>query len=278
LQTNRYASAMTDPRTDAELDLARRADAANLSLHNLIETTRPAIAYARWMRVNCEIDPRDEIYRFFATHPSSLNPPRDYLSDGWRSLVELEDVLDCLGLRLRKLDSMLEFASGYGRLTRHLAPRLRDRLWVSDVMPGAVDFARSRFDVSGFDAHTDPALIEWPRQFELVFVLSLLTHVPPARWRDWLPVLMRAVAPGGWLVFSVHSEGCAKPVPFDASGEAFMPASESSHLNPADYGTTYMTRAAIARRVEEALGRAPERHTDTVFWVGQDAVCVRRPR
>jgi SAM-dependent methyltransferase len=263
----------------AQLTELKRQRPADLALHNFIECNVPAASFARWMRVNCEIDPRDEIFRFFATHPTSLNPPRDYLADGWRSLSELLLLLDRIGRPLLKLQSMLEFASGYGRLTRHLAPLLGDRLWVSDVMPGSVDFAASRFGVRGFAAEVNPAAIKWPQQFDLVFVLSLLTHVPPAKWAPWLQALYAATAPGGALVFSVHSENCDKPegVAFNADGWFFAPASESTHLDAGHYGTTYTTREWIARTCQAALGRPLSLHTETCFWIGQDAVVIEKP-
>lgn len=264
---------------DTELDALRRAHPANLALHDWIETERPTLAFGRWMRVDCRIDPRDEIFRFFATHPSSLNPVRDYLADGWRSLAELLTLLDRCGRRLSTLTSLLEYASGYGRLTRHLAPLLRGRLWVADVMPGAADFAARCFGALPAPAATDPGALRFDRRFEVVFVLSLFTHLPPARWGDWLRALDAAVAPGGLLIFSVHSEGCDRPAgaDFDAEGVCYQAGSESSHLDTSEYGTTYTTRAWVAAQVEAALGRPPRLQEGPWFWVGQDAVVVEKP-
>lgn len=264
---------------DAELDALRRAHPADLALHDWIETERPALSFGRWMRIDCRIDPRDEIFRFFATHPSSLNPVRDYLADGWRSLAELLTLLDRCGRRLSTVTSLLEYASGYGRLTRHLAPLLPGRLWVADVMPGATDFAARCFGAMPAPAATDPGALRFDRPFEVVFVLSLFTHLPPARWGDWLRALDAAVAPGGLLIFSVHSEDCDRPpgLDFDAEGVCYQAGSESTHLDTSDYGTTYTTRAWVAAQVQAALGRPPRLQEGPWFWVGQDAVVVEKP-
>ncbi len=264
---------------DAELDALRRAHPADLALHDWIEQHRPALSFSRWMRVDCRIDTRDEIFRFFATHPSSLNPVRDYLADGWRSLVELLTLLDRCGRRLSTLSGMLEYASGYGRLTRHLAPHLPGRLWVADVMPGATDFAARCFGAHPAPASTDPAALDFGRQFEVVFVLSLFTHLPPARWGAWLRALDAAVAPGGLLIFSVHSEGCDRPagIDFAAADVCFQAGSESTHLDTVDYGTTYSTHAWVRTQVQQALGRAPRLQEGPWFWAGQDAVVVEKP-
>ena len=263
---------------DAELLAHQSQHPADLQLHNFIERERVGLSFARWMRVNCEIDERDEIFQFFANHPTSLNPPRDYLADGWRTLSELVLLLDRLKRPLQEHAAVLEFASGYGRFTRHLSAQLPQRLWVSDVMPGALEFAQSRFGVQGFAAHLDPRQIVWPRTFDLVFVLSLLTHVPPAQWTPWLRALYAATAPGGALIFSVHSEHCDKPpgATLGANGTLFFGASESTYLDPTQYGTTYTSRAFVQQACLDALGVAPSAHTETCFWIGQDAVVIEK--
>src|ERR1700722_15655830 len=83
------------PQRALELYLAARAGAPHsLEIHNAMERLRSPERYSTWMRVNCMIDPRDEIYRFFATHPLAANPIREYLADGWRTLSELMLILD----------------------------------------------------------------------------------------------------------------------------------------------------------------------------------------
>ena len=121
-----------------------------LDAHNAREKARAPGWYGEWMRVNCVIDPRDDIYHFFATHPLACNPVREYLADGWRTLSELNLALDAAGRSLGRCSSVLEFASGFGRFTRHLAAALPGRVTVSDVQPGTVDFAIEQFGGKGF--------------------------------------------------------------------------------------------------------------------------------
>jgi len=69
------------------LDAAIRADRADLDAHNLREVHRLTGCYSDWVGAVAEIHPQDDIFRFFARHPESLNPVRDYLSYGWRSAL-----------------------------------------------------------------------------------------------------------------------------------------------------------------------------------------------
>ena len=250
---------------------------ALLAEHNRLELQGAPESFGAWMRINCRIDPRDEIFRFFARHPSSRNPVRDYLADGWRTLAELMVVLERLERPLLGTGHVLEFAAGFGRFTRHLAPLLPGRISVSDVQPGSVEFVRSEFGVEGFYSDPDPARIAFPRQYDLVFVLSLFTHLRPAAWPAWLAALRRAVAPGGLLLFTVCSEAAAREsgVAFERDGTRYLASSESSALEAEVYGTTYTTRRFVEQSVAGAWGAPPSACFDTAFWAGQDAIACK---
>lgn len=251
-------------------------DPANLIAHNALEQMGAAERYSRWMHVNCMIDPRDDIFRFFASHPLAKNPIREYLSDGWRTMSELMYLLERLDRPLMKTRSVLEFAAGFGRFTRHLARALPNAVTCTDIQPGSVEFLRDQFKVNAFYSSTRPEEIVYPQQYELIFVLSLFTHLPVERWGAWLKHLHRGLAPGGLLVFSVHNEKAAKEegVTFDERGTHFIRSSESPQLTPDEYGTTFTTDGFVSSQVELALGRKPLLHEHIAFWVGQDAVVV----
>jgi SAM-dependent methyltransferase len=251
-------------------------DPANLAAHNALERMGAAERYSRWMHVNCIIDPRDDIFRFFASHPLAKNPIREYLSDGWRTMMELMLLLERLDRPLMKTRSVLEFAAGFGRFTRHLARALPGHVTCADIQPGSVEFLREQFGVDAFYSALNPAEIVYPQQYELIFVLSLFTHLPVERWGAWLKQLHRGLKPGGLLIFSVHNEKAAREegVTFDPRGAHFIRSSESPQLGADEYGTTFTTDDFVASQIELSLGREPLLHEHLAFWVGQDAVVV----
>lgn len=127
---------------------ARAQPATRLAAHNLIELNGLEGAFAQMFGLNCAIAPQDDIFHFFAGHPTSNNPLRDYLADGWRTLSELLLLLERADQPLVKMNHVLEFASGHGRFTRHLVKAIGPgRVTVSDVVADAVDFARQSFGV-----------------------------------------------------------------------------------------------------------------------------------
>ena len=232
------------------------------------------------MGLDASIDPKDDVYGFFTGFGAWSSPMRDYLADGWRTLSELMLLLEQAGRPLVGFKNVLEFASGHGRFTRHLARAIgAQRVTVSDVVAGAVDFSRAHFGVQGFDSARLPQDVQWPQQYDLVFVLSLFSHLPHATWKPWLARLWEAVAPGGVLVFSTHGAEAVRRagVALDAEGYFFAPSSESNAIDVQEYGTAFTSedfvRAALA---ECAPGAQLLRFAPTWFWTHQDAFVVQK--
>jgi SAM-dependent methyltransferase len=255
---------------------ALKANPADLDAHNTLERTRAPGSYASWMNINCVIDTRDDIFRFFANHDAAKNPLREYLSDGWRTLAELMIILETLDRPLLRFNRILEFASGFGRFTRHLAPLLPGKVTCADVMPGSMEFARSEFGVETIDTSHDPQALRLSHGYDLIFVLSMFTHFPPAKWVPWLKALRGGLAPNGILIFSVCNEdtGRAAGLTFDDDGTHFIRSSESPSLDADVYGTTYTTRAFVEKQVRAAFGNAEFSYFTKAFWAGQDAVAI----
>ncbi len=259
------------------LEILRNCN-THLGAHNALEKMAHRQSYGAWMNINCVIDPKDDIFHFFARNATTGNPIREYLSDGWRTLSELLVLMDSVGQPLTRVEAMLEFASGFGRFTRHLVKVIPDRLTCSDVLPGANEFVKSQFGVRTMDSTHDPSGLVASRQFDLVFVLSLFTHLPPEDWGRWLNALHSMVRPGGTLVFTVHNERAARRegISFDPSGAFFLQSSESPSIPGHIYGTTFTTRVHVENAVRNSLGTAPLLYKEIAFWSGQDAVVVLR--
>lgn len=251
-----------------------------LQAHALIEEHGLVGSFTNMTGLNCSISPSDDIFHFFAGHPSSVNPLRDYFADGWRTLSELMLLLEAVDKPLLRTPRVLEFASGHGRFTRHLVKAVgASRVTVSDVVPSAVEFSQSTFGVQGFLSASVPEDVRWPQQYELVFVLSLFSHLPRSTWSRWLRVLQDAVAPGGVLVFSTHGLKAAAfdHVTLDEDGFFFAPSSESNAIDVNEYGTAFTSEAFVRDQIAQVWGADALLHSAPVhFWNHQDAYVLRK--
>lgn len=262
------------------LSAARGDPRTRLAAHNLIERHRLDDAFCHWMGLNCEISPQDDIFRFFDGHPTSINPLRDYMADGWRTLAELMLLLESAGRPLLGVKSFLEFASGHGRFTRHLVKAIgAQSVTASDVVTDAVDFARDTLGVRAFASASRPEELVTPEQYEVVFVLSLFSHLPKSSWSRWLTRLYESVAPGGLLVFTTHGAEAVRRqgVVLDDEGFFFAPSSESNAIDAQEYGTAFTSAEFVQAQVSQHIGAdqlllfAP-----TWFWHHQDAWVISK--
>lgn len=263
------------------LRIAAITPETRLAAHNLIESHGLFGSFSAWMGVDAYIDAQDDVFNFFNGYGTWSSPMRDYVADGWRTLSELMLLIERGGRSLAGFEHVLEFASGHGRFTRHLVKAIGpEKVTVSDVVPEAVAFSTKRFGVHGFVSTSSPAQLKWPRQYDLVFVLSLFTHLPRASWGDWLARIWDAVSPGGVLIFTTHGEFAANRAAVQMGAEEFRfyTESESKALDAQEYGTTYTLRRFVDRQIAE-LRLQPNRvdFAPAWFWGHQDAFMLHRP-
>lgn len=132
-----------------------------------------------------------------------------YRSDALSAIDNIEAALARAGRTWADVDACLDLPCGFGRVTRHLARRLDPkRIVACDLDRQAVRFCAAEFGVVPLYSTPDLRALRFPRTYDLIFVGSLLTHLPPPRDRHALETLAGALAPSGVLVFSTQGTGC----------------------------------------------------------------------
>jgi SAM-dependent methyltransferase len=202
------------------------------------------------------IHPGDEMYRYGL---DSLRGSHDaaailYFEKGW----QIADAFAAaLGWRFesRAPASVLDFAAGFGRSSRFLPGLLpAAEIWMSEIDPEAVAFQEEVFGIRGIVSSSDPATFRAPRLFDAVLAASFFSHVPAERFEAWLSALWRSLAPGGLLFFSTHGPDLLKEPADWSQGIMFRAESETRRLDPAVYGTAWVTRDYVTRKVAGATG------------------------
>ncbi len=218
--------------------------------------------------VDLAVHPDDEMLAFLL---AAAEGDRDqalatYVSSGLNIAAACRQLLAAHFGSLARVGSLLDFASGYGRVTRFLVRDLPpERVWVADVYAGGVRFQEERFGVHGLLSTVRPEDFRCDRRFDAILVTSLFTHLPEPSFVAWLGRLQALLAPGGLLAFSVHDESVLPPgTAMSEHGILFQAVSESASLEPSDYGSTWVTEAFV----RAALRRGPD----------QPAASVRRLR
>jgi SAM-dependent methyltransferase len=211
------------------------------------------------------IDDRDEMLGFLG---DVFEGDRDRALFGYfRSGASIADSLGQalrwrFGGRFGEAVRLLDFASGYGRVTRFLVREVPpERVWVADVYAGGVRFQEERFGVHGIVSTIRPEDFVCAERFDAILVTSLFTHLPDERFVTWLRVLLGLLAPGGMLAFSAHSPQVLPPgVTMPESGIFFVETSESDSLAKSDYGSTWVTEAFVRSALDRAIGPGSSLH------------------
>jgi SAM-dependent methyltransferase len=176
----------------------------------------------------------------------------EYFDQGARDAARVTAIISELGYG--RASKVLEFASGYGRVTRHLK---LDDLTACDIHPQAVSFVRSKLKVPALLSNAVPADFNPPERYDFIFVLSLFSHLPDDLFGPWLSKLCSLLKPGGHLLFTTNGHFAAEKIPLLATaidhdaGLTFLHYTDQPDLATAIYGTAVTTpdyvRAKLAR-------------------------------
>jgi len=238
------------------------------------ECARAAADYG----VSAAIDHADHIFRFLCEHPD-IGPkaPEHYFSDGRDSAMKLRALIE----EQRPLGSIsiLEFAAGYGRVTRHFARVLPEATCVAcDIHDGAVRFLAGL----GVEARGSSAIPEdfaLARSFDVVFALSFFSHLPQATWTRWLRRLIEHTADGGLMIFTTHGErsrSLAAPGSIVGNDFFFHPASEQLDLPSEQYGTALTPFAFVYAQIASMDRARLIKFQEGYWWTHQDVYVIKR--
>ena len=103
----------------------------------------------------------------------------------------------------------LEIGCGYGRIVRELSRRLPgERIHVCDVIDEG-----ARFTAIEFGAHREPlierAVLPSGGAYDLIYLLSVYTHLTRDFVQTNLSRVEQALRPGGLVMFTIHGQGSA---------------------------------------------------------------------
>ncbi|HEY5705804.1 MAG TPA: class I SAM-dependent methyltransferase [Terrimicrobiaceae bacterium] len=213
---------------------------------------------SKW-KVSAAVHPADFIFQFLLKNPSFADVDdavRYYFDDGRKSAELLKSILaNELSINVAVRTKMLEFASGYGAVTRHLTAVLPTfDITSSDIHSEANDFITTQLGGTAIRSSSVPERFDAAAEYDLVFALSFFSHMPKATWQRWLEALFKALRVGGSLIFTTHGATTLRKMLVDVSldddGFYFKPESEQDDLEKSEYGTAVTSNRFVIEQVE----------------------------
>jgi SAM-dependent methyltransferase len=130
-----------------------------------------------------------------------------YLSCGESALRVILAAISLAGVETPK--QILDFGAGAGRVTRWLKVAFPDsKIHACDIRDQDMMFLRSSFGVEAWTVGTNLDLITIPGQYDLIWVGSVITHLPEPKTQQLIKKLFAACAPSGILAVSFHGRTC----------------------------------------------------------------------
>ena len=204
------------------------------------------------------IHPKDFMY-WATVHglpPAEAHPrsAMNYFEGGSACAHRIASIIGEPAFRSRKT-RLLEFASGYGRVSRHLNKYPHIELVCSDVHENATDFLHKSLGLKAFTSATHPDDFSHAEKYDVTFVLSLFTHLPKHTFGLWLSRLYETVTPGGRLIFTTHGQTHLPPgMEWPSDGFMFTEVSEQKDLDTGEYGSTITNPDYVFSEIRTSTG------------------------
>jgi SAM-dependent methyltransferase len=204
-----------------------------------------------------------------------------FLESGRQQAGIIRSAAERNGAQLESLGAMLDFGCGCGRVLRHWAGLEGLAVHGSDYNERLVGWCAANLPfVTASVNRLEPPLRFEDEQFDLVYAISVFTHLPHDLERAWVEELSRIVAPGGLLLLTTHGDSYADRLDVDErarydAGEPVVrwPGVAGSNLCTTFHPETYV-RARLAPELE-LLEVSPD--GGTVGSRQQDLVVFRKP-
>jgi SAM-dependent methyltransferase len=118
----------------------------------------------------------------------------------------VRNIVDALASNFRTPpQTILDFPSGSGRVTRHLRSFFPEaRLYACDLYEGHIKFCAETFGAVPILSSDELDRFEFPEKFDLIFCGSLLTHLPETQCKQAISLIARSLSPQGIALVTLH--------------------------------------------------------------------------
>jgi SAM-dependent methyltransferase len=132
---------------------------------------------------------------------------RFFLESGGQQADLIEDVLRDNGVELADVDAVLDFGCGCGRVLRHWSHLPDTRICGCDIDPRMIAWCRENLPFADVTVNQSTPPLPYEREtFDLVYAISVFTHLTEDAQRAWIEECRRVLRDGGHLLISTLGE------------------------------------------------------------------------
>jgi SAM-dependent methyltransferase len=235
------------------------------------------------LKVPVAVHPEDLLFKFYLQLSPGVGGVNHYFASGAADAKKVSETLKLL-LRDVQQPKILEFAAGFGRVSRHMRSTAPDLdFTISDIHGAAVQFAKEILALNAFKSEPVPKQVVIERDcYDLIFTLSFFSHIPDSTFGDWFLLLYAALRPGGFLLFTTHGEASMKKYEHLANlynpktGFGYAVASDQPDIEGENYGTMSVDFEYVVRQIRRSPAQIVQFRS--AGWFGhQDEWIIQKP-
>lgn len=179
-----------------------------------------------------------------------------FLHSGKLAFDAIKDILEKNRIPLDSLGKVLDFGSGCGRVVRHWRGQTA-QVFGTDYNADLVKWCAANLPAANFALNRlSPPLEYEDDTFDLVYALSVFTHLSEDLQLAWLAELRRIIRPGGLLFLTLHGRYYLDRVLNEAQRaqfEAGQPVVIRSELSGSNTCNTYHPESYVRERMAEGF-------------------------
>ncbi len=176
-----------------------------------------------------------------------------FLRVGKRSSENIEAALESIGKDLSSFQNILDFGCRCGRTLLWFAGRPQSyALYGTDIDAEAISWCRNNLDFAEFGVNDAlPPLDYSSDTFDLVYAISVFTHLDEGYQFRWLDELRRITSPKGIVLLTLHGRPVWKNLPEEevadikTRGFKFKAANQMKGVFPEWYQNAYHTKGYV---------------------------------
>ena len=135
-----------------------------------------------------------------------------FINSGQAASDSIHELLRDHEIPPQQVTRVLDFGCGCGRVIRHWADR-GGEVHGCDYNADLIAWCGKYLPFAEFETNRlAPPLRYGAHSFDLVYALSVFTHLPQPLQRQWIAEMARILRPSGYLIISTHGEACIAPL------------------------------------------------------------------
>ena len=208
-----------------------------------------------------------------------------YFEVGADALSVINKILQYLNIPKEQIGSILDFPCGKGRVLRFIKAQWPDaEIYGSDIAERFTVFCKKEFNVKTFVSNKEFKDFELSKEFDLIWVGSLITHLPENLGLKLMTFLSKKLSKGGVLIISNHwlnsfllyknrfsdDEKLSIMGALDTNKYSFTP-----YKNTPDYGMSFISPEWYIKNISKWDFKFMN-YTEGLWDNNQDIICLKK--